>query len=294
MSLSGYTLDQLVDIVTRQVLAAYPPSSLVCSGCGQACDGNCAVTCPDHCRSVVEAGASRLTARLGAGRVAADLARTIDHTLLKPDASRDQITQLCQEALENEFATVCVNPCWVGLCADLLAGSRVKVCTVVGFPLGATLSEVKAFETERAIALGATEIDMVQNVGALKSNDYRSVAADVAAVVQTAHPRGAAVKVILETALLTDEEKIESSAIAQAAGADYVKTSTGFGPGGATAADVALMRRVVGPGIGVKASGGIRTAQQAQEMIAAGATRLGASASVKILHEAAGQATSTR
>ena len=290
MSLSQYSLDQLVDIITREVLKAYPSAAQVCSGCGQVCDGACAATCPDHCRDVVQAGADRLSARLGAGKVPSDLARMIDHTLLKADATRDEITKLCQEARENSFATVCVNPGWVPLCAELLRGSPVKVCTVIGFPLGATLPEVKAFETERAIAGGATEIDMVQNIGALKSHNYQLVADDVKAVVAVAHARQASVKVIIETSLLTDEEKVESCAIAQAAGADYVKTSTGFSTGGATAADVALMRQVVGPGIGVKASGGIRSAQDAKAMIAAGATRLGASAGIKILKEAAGGA----
>jgi deoxyribose-phosphate aldolase len=285
MSLSGYTLDQLTDIILRQVLAAYPPETPACSGCGQACEGNCAATCPDRCRDMVGAGASRLSARLGSGKIADDLARMIDHTLLKPEATHDQIVTLCTEARANQFATVCVNPAWVPLCAELLRGSPVKVCTVVGFPLGATLPEVKAYETERAIAYGAAEIDMVQNIGALKSRDYHLVSEDVAAVVRAAHARQASVKVIIEAALLTDEEKVESCAIAQAAGADYVKTSTGFGPGGATAHDVALMRQVVGPNIGVKAAGGIRTAQDAQEMIAAGATRLGASAGIKIVRE---------
>lgn len=286
----NYTLDQLVDIVTREVLKAYPAGGQNCSGCGQNCDGNCAATCPERCREVVQAGADRLSARLGASQVPADLARMIDHTLLKPDASRAEITKLCQEARANSFATVCVNPAWVTLCSDLLRGSPVKVCTVVGFPLGATLPEVKAFETERAIAGGASEIDMVQNIGALKSRDYRLVGEDVAAVVRSAHARQASVKVIIETALLTDEEKVESCAIAQAAGADYVKTSTGFASGGATTADVALMRQVVGPNIGVKAAGGIRSAKDAQAMIAAGATRLGASAGVKILKEVGGGA----
>lgn len=288
MSINGYSLDQLIEIVTREVLAAYPVGGLTCSGCGETCNGNCVSQCPDLCRDVVGAGASRLSARLGAGQVEADLARMIDHTLLKPDATAEQISQLCAEARENNFATVCINPTWVSLAASLLHGSPVKVCTVVGFPLGATLAEVKAYETERAISDGATEIDMVQNIGALKSRDYRLVARDVEAVVQVAHARQATVKVIIEAALLTDDEKVESSAIAQAAGADYVKTSTGFGPGGATAADVALMRRVVGPSIGIKAAGGIRSAQDAKEMIAAGATRLGASAGVKIVREAAG------
>ncbi len=171
----NYTLDQLVDIITREVLKAYPAGGQLCSGCGQACDGNCAATCPERCREVVQAGADRLSGRLGAGQVPADLARMIDHTLLKPDASRDEISKLCSEARANNFATVCVNPAWVALCADLLRGSPVKVCTVVGFPLGATLPEVKAFETERAIAGGASEIDMVQNIGALKSRDYKLV-----------------------------------------------------------------------------------------------------------------------
>lgn len=287
MSISGYTLDQLVDIVTREVLMAYQASPLACSGCGEACNGQCVEACPDRCREVVGVGASRLSARLGAKQVATDLAPLIDHTLLKPDANAEQITQLCSEASQYSFASVCINPAWVGLCARLLRGSRVKVCTVVGFPLGATLPEVKAFETERAIAAGANEIDMVQNIGALKSQDYRLVAEDVRAVVQAAHLRQATVKVIIEAALLSDEEKVESCAIAKSAGADYVKTSTGFGPGGATAADVALMRRVVGPGVGVKAAGGIRSAQDAEAMIAAGATRLGASASVKIVGEKA-------
>lgn len=291
MSASNYSLDQLVDIVTREVLKAYPAGGELCSGCGQGCEGNCAVQCPDLCRDVVGAGASRLTARLGAGKVAGDLARMIDHTLLKPEASEEQIAKLCAEARANGFATVCINPTWVPLAARLLQGSPVKVCTVVGFPLGATMPEVKAFETERAIAEGATEIDMVQNIGALKSRDFRRVSEDVAAVVRVAHARQASVKVIIEAALLTDEEKVESCAIAQAAGADYVKTSTGFGPGGATAADVALMRHVVGPSIGVKAAGGIKSAKDAQAMIAAGATRLGASAGIKIVHEAvSGQA----
>jgi deoxyribose-phosphate aldolase len=287
---TNYSLDQLIEIITREVLKAYPAGGQACSGCGQGCEGNCAVNCPDRCRDVVQAGADRLSARLGAGRVPADLARMIDHTLLKPDASRAEITTLCQEARANSFATVCVNPAWVPLCAELLASSPVKVCTVVGFPLGATLPEVKVFETERAIAGGAREIDMVQNIGALKSRDYKLVAEDVAAVVRAAHARQASVKVIIEAALLSDEEKVESCAIAQAAGADYVKTSTGFASGGATAADVALMRQVVGAGIGVKAAGGIRSAKDAQAMIAAGATRLGASAGIKILKEAAGGA----
>ncbi len=214
-----------------------------------------------------------------------ELARMIDHTLLKPEATEAQIMQLCAEAAENHFAAVCVNPVYVPLAARLLTNSDVAVCTVVGFPLGATLTAVKTFETNQAIAAGATEIDMVIHVGALKAGQLELVQADIAAVVQVAHEHGATVKVIIEAALLTDEEKRIACELCKAAGADYVKTSTGFGPGGATEADVALMRQVVGPEMGVKAAGGIRTLADAQKMVAAGATRLGASAGVQILHQ---------
>ncbi|WP_420645858.1 deoxyribose-phosphate aldolase [Candidatus Leptofilum sp.] len=216
------------------------------------------------------------------------MAHYIDHTLLKPDASQDQIAQLCYEARTYEFASVCVNPAQVKLAAQLLKGSPVKVCTVVGFPLGATPGTVKAYETQQAIRDGATEIDMVINVGALKSQDYVTVKEDIGAVVRAAHAGNALVKVIIEAALLTDEEKVIASHLSKLAGADFVKTSTGFGPGGATAEDVALMRSVVGPDIGVKAAGGVRNLVDAQTMIAAGATRLGASAGVRIVKEATG------
>ncbi|MEA3334501.1 MAG: deoxyribose-phosphate aldolase [Chloroflexota bacterium] len=215
------------------------------------------------------------------------VAAMIDHTLLKPAATAEQVTELCSEAIDYGFASVCINPTWVALSSELLAGSSPAVCTVIGFPLGATLPEVKAFETERAIAHGATEIDMVQNVGALKSGDLELVARDIEAVTAVAHANGASVKVIIETALLTDEEKVTSCEIAVAAGADYVKTSTGFGPGGATPQDVRLMRETVGPDIGVKAAGGIRLAADARTMIAAGASRLGASSGVAIVNEIA-------
>ena len=215
----------------------------------------------------------------------ADPARLIDHTLLKPTATADQIRQLCAEAREYKFAAVCVNPVWVPLCAELLAGSPVAVCTVVGFPLGADLSEAKAFEAERCVALGASEIDMVIDIGALKAQDFAAVRADIAAVVSSSHAAGAIVKVIIEAAYLTDDEKIAACVLAKHAGADFVKTSTGFGPSGATAADVALMRRVVGPGIGVKAAGGIRSGGDFKSMVAAGANRIGASAGVKIVAE---------
>ena len=219
-----------------------------------------------------------------------ELARMIDHTLLKPDATRDQIETLCQEARQFHFASVCVNPSYVRLAARLLQGAAdVAVCTVIGFPLGATTSEVKAFEAQQVIAQGAREVDMVQNIGALKSGDVTLVQQDIQAVVEVAHAQGALCKVILETALLTDGEKETACRIAQDAGADFVKTSTGFGPGGATVQDIVLMRRVVGPEMGVKASGGVRTYADALAMIQAGATRIGASAGVRIVNEAAGK-----
>ncbi len=215
-----------------------------------------------------------------------ELARYIDHTLLKPEATSEQIKQVCREALQYHFASVCVNPSYVELVARELSGSDVKTCSVVGFPLGATLPEVKAFETRKAIELGAQEIDMVINIGALKSGDEELVGKDIEAVVEVAHERDALVKVIIEAALLTDEEKVRACLIAKRAGADYVKTSTGFGPGGATVEDVKLMRATVGPSMGVKAAGGIRTLEKALAMIEAGATRIGASAGVKIVQEA--------
>ncbi len=216
------------------------------------------------------------------------LAAMIDHTLLQPEATPEQIAQLCAEARQYGFASVCVNPVYVQFCAQRLRGSPVKVCAVVGFPFGATLPAVKAFEAQQAIDEGASEIDMVINLGALKAKDNEAVLREVSAVVNAAHARGAIVKVIIEAALLTPEEKIAACLISQQAGADFVKTSTGFGPGGATAGDVTLIRQTVGPDMGVKAAGGIRSWAVAQEMIAAGATRLGASAGVKIIAEALG------
>jgi deoxyribose-phosphate aldolase len=215
-----------------------------------------------------------------------NIASMIDHTLLRPEATEAQVVQLCDEAKKYRFASVCVNPTYVKLCAQRLSGSLVRVCTVVGFPLGASLSEVKAYETQQALKHGATEIDMVINVGALKSQRHELVRHDISSVVRVAHEAGALVKVIIEAALLTDEEKIMACQLARQAGADYVKTSTGFGPGGATVDDVALMRRVIGPAMGIKAAGGIRTLADVQKMIEAGATRIGASASVKIMAEA--------
>lgn len=210
-----------------------------------------------------------------------DLAPMIDHTLLKPDASQDQIKKLCEEARQYKFATVCVNSSNVGLAAQLLGGSSVKPIAVVGFPLGAAASSAKAFETLEAIREGAQEIDTVVNIGALKSRDYREVYVDIRAVVEAAGE--IPVKVILETSQLNEEEKIISCALSKAAGAAFVKTSTGFSGGGATVEDIKLMRRVVGPTMGVKASGGVKTRQDALKMIAAGANRLGTSSSISIV-----------
>ncbi|HEX9864276.1 MAG TPA: deoxyribose-phosphate aldolase [Acidimicrobiia bacterium] len=212
-----------------------------------------------------------------------DMARYIDHTLLKPEATAAEIDQLCREAAQYRFASVCINPTWVKRAAENLRGTAVPVCTVIGFPLGAGTSEIKAMEARRALRDGAREVDMVLNIGALKSGDHDLVLKDIEKVVDAAHEVGALCKVILETALLTDEEKVVASALAKKAKADFVKTSTGFGPGGATVYDVALMRETVGPEMGVKASGGVRTTDDAEDMIAAGATRIGASAGIEIV-----------
>ncbi len=210
-------------------------------------------------------------------------ARLIDHTLLKPEATSADIMKLCAEAKQYGFASVCVNPYWVPLVASELARSGVKVCTVIGFPLGATLTRVKIAETAAALGLGAQEIDMVLNIGALRDGNYDAVRTDIRGVVEISHGAGAIVKVILETALLSDVQKGLACVLAKMAGADFVKTSTGFGPGGATAHDVELMRAVVGRNMGVKASGGIRTRDDFEKMVAAGANRIGASAGVKLL-----------
>lgn len=213
------------------------------------------------------------------------IAALIDHTLLRPEATCEDIVKLCREAEQYRFASVCLNAYWVSLAAALLAGSSVKVCTVVGFPLGATSTEAKVAETEAALRAGAHEIDMVQNIGALRGGEDAAVQADIAAVVEAAHAAGAIVKVILETALLDNHQKIKACELAKAAHADYVKTSTGFGPSGATADDVKLMRSTVGSEMGVKASGGIRTLTDLHAMVAAGATRIGSSSGVRIMAE---------
>jgi len=290
MPIDTTTVERLVEQITRQVLLTLGEQQARAGGSlADACeckDGQCPRECADKVREVVGAGAARITSGLGVVPRDADIGATIDHTLLKPDANEAQIAQLCHEARKYNFAAVCVNPAHVRLCAQLLKDTPVRVCTVVGFPLGATPPEVKAYETQQAIDDGATEIDMVINIGALKSKDYTLVARDIATVVATAHAGGAIVKVIIEAALLTDEEKVIACKLAKEAGAEFVKTSTGFGPGGATVHDVALMRHAVGPAMGVKAAGGIRTLADAQKMIEAGATRIGASASVKIIQEA--------
>ena len=282
--LNPQDLQRLIELVTEEVIAAQArPASSRC-----ACHAVSSDCCPDRLRVVVEAGATRLGMH-AAGGVPTAVAGMIDHTLLKPDASRAEIEKLCREAAEFKFATVCVNPVWVAEAARLLRGSGVGVCSVVGFPLGATTADVKHYETRRAIFDGAVEIDMVINVGALKSGDLRTVERDIEAVVEPCRQCGAISKVIIEAALLTDEEKITACTVSKAAGADFVKTSTGFGPGGATAADVALMRRVVGADMGVKAAGGVRDLEGLKAMVAAGATRVGASAGVKIVQESKGQ-----
>src|SRR5580700_7850809 len=214
-----------------------------------------------------------------------EIARLIDHTLLKPEASREDIRRLCEEAIDYGFASVCVNPWNVSQAADLLRGTEVRVCAVVGFPLGATLSIVKAFEAGEALKDGAQEIDMVINVGALKSGQEALAEADIRGVVDASHRAGALCKVILEAALLTREEKVRGAHLAKKAGADFVKTSTGFGPGGATVEDVRLIRETVGSGTGIKAAGGVRTLSDLQKMVEAGATRVGSSSGVKIVQE---------
>ncbi len=282
--LDDATIERIIEQITHQVLILIQDDQVAPSaknGGSRAPDIS-SDTYMDHVHPVVTAGADRIASTLGIAPKDTSVAHLIDHTLLKAEATHDQIAQLCYEARKYQFASVCVNPTNVKLCAELLEGSGVPVCTVVGFPLGATPTEVKVFETQQAIRDGATEVDMVINVGALKSRDYELVERDIASIARVCHAGNAILKVIIEAALLTDEEKVIASQLSKVAGADFVKTSTGFGPGGATPEDVALMRRVVGPSIGVKAAGGIHTFEDAQKMIAAGASRIGASASIKI------------
>jgi deoxyribose-phosphate aldolase len=280
-------LQRLIDVIVSEmaIATARPQTRCACHSVVDDC-------CPDRLRGVLDAGATRVGLH-AVGGAPADVASMIDHTLLKPDAARADIEALCREAAQFKFATVCVNPTWVATAARLLAGSGVGVCSVVGFPLGATTADVKGYETQRAIFDGAREIDMVINIGALKSADLRAVERDIEAVTAPCRSCGALSKVIIEAALLTDDEKVTACTLAKAAGADYVKTSTGFASGGATPADVALMRRVVGAEMGVKAAGGVRDLAAMNALIAAGATRVGASAGVKIVQESRGDRSAT-
>lgn len=296
-------LEQLIEAVAKQVRArleaggAMPAAQTAKTSCvgrtdpcyatKDQCEGSgmCAVRKKHVVDRMVADGVARIGAGPGITQVDSTLAAMIDHTLLKPEATREQLTQVCNEARQYHFATVCVNSANIPFVARMLKGSGVKPIAVVGFPLGASLSSAKAFEAREAIRNGAEEIDMVINVGALKSRDYTTVLEDIIRVVEASRPHK--VKVILETGMLTDEEKVIGCTLAKAAGAHFVKTSTGFGPGGATVQDIQLMRRVVGTDMEVKASGGVRTKEDAEAMRAAGADRIGASASVAIVTGAA-------
>ncbi len=286
MKLDERALERIIEQITHQVLVLVQAEQEARADTGELAGVLSGKNYVDRVQPVVDAGADRLASTLGLVPRDGRLSHMIDHTLLRPDATQEQIAQLCYEANKHGFASVCVNPSYVKLCSDLLKGSEVLVCTVVGFPLGATSTESKVFEAQKAVRDGATEVDMVINVGALRSRDYELVERDIASVARACHAGNAILKVIIEAALLTDEEKVAACQLAKVAGADFVKTSTGFGPGGATAEDVDLMRRVVGPKMGVKAAGGISTYEDAQKMIAAGASRIGASASVKIIQGA--------
>ncbi len=277
-------LDQIAQAITaifRSQGISAPGCDCTC--CGGDCGGHCADKASDAVQEIINLGASRISYRLGGNGVPSDVAGFIDHTLLKPDASEEQVRKLCEEAREFNFASVCISPTYVKYAASLLRGSSVKVCTVIGFPSGTHLPQIKGLETRQAIRDGAKEIDMVINIGALKNRDLDLLYRDIRSVVESCEDGRAICKVIIETALLTDEEKVIASQTARRARAHFVKTSTGFASGGATAHDVALMATAVqGSGMGVKASGGIRSLEDALEMIEAGATRIGASASVQI------------
>ena len=290
LELNPAELQQLVAAIGDEILArvqggafGVSESACTCVTCGEKNAEACAV----NTRQIVAAGADRVASCPSVARIDRSIASLIDHTLLKPEATREDIVKLCREARYYGFASVCVNPCWVALAVSELTGSPVRVCTVAGFPLGASTTGIKKAEAEEAVRLGAREIDMVINIGALRSGDYDAVKLDIQGVAGAAHHGGAIVKAILETALLDDNQKAIACTLAKMAGADFVKTSTGFGPGGATVEDVALMRKIVGDDVGVKAAGGIRTLADLKSMVAAGATRIGASASVKIIEATA-------
>jgi deoxyribose-phosphate aldolase len=286
MSHQNGDIELLIEQITDAIVARLNGDGDQAALCG--CTSECFNRCPERMHRIVDAGASRIGLVLGETSTASDWASLIDHTLLKPEATETDIKRLCDEAARYHFASVCVNPTWVKIAACHLRGAHVPVCTVIGFPLGATLPDVKAYEARRAIFDGASEVDMVINVGALKSDDDCLVEHDIRSVVNVAHENSAICKVIIETALLTDDEKVRACVAAKNAGADFVKTSTGFSKGGATVADVALMRRTVGSELGVKASGGVKGLEDARKMVEAGATRIGASVGVKIAQEAAG------
>ncbi|HEY0378548.1 MAG TPA: deoxyribose-phosphate aldolase [Pyrinomonadaceae bacterium] len=278
-----HLVEQITDVIVACLNGERDEQAALCG-----CTNECFNRCPERMHRIVDAGAARIGLVLGETASARDWASLIDHTLLKPEASEGDIRRLCEEAARFRFASVCINPTWVRAAACHLRGTDVPVCTVIGFPLGATLADVKAYEARRAIMDGARELDMVINLGALKSGDDCAVEHDIRSVAEVAHEYEAICKVIIETALLTDEEKVRASLAAKRAGADFVKTSTGFSKGGATVADVALMRQAVGPDLGVKASGGVKGLEDARKMVEAGATRIGASVGVKIAQEAAG------
>ncbi len=280
-------LDLLIEQITDAIVARINGDGHDQAGmCG--CTSECFNRCPERMHRIVDAGAARIGLVLGETGSARDWASLIDHTLLKPEATDEDIRKLCDEAARFRFASVCVNPTWVRAAVCNLQGSGVPVCTVIGFPLGATLPDVKAYEARRAICDGAREVDMVINVGALRSGDDCLVEHDIRLVAEAAHEYNAICKVIIETALLNDDEKVRACRAAKQAGADFVKTSTGFSKGGATVADIALMRRTVGADLGVKASGGVKGLDDARKLVEAGATRIGASVGVKIAQEAAG------
>lgn len=271
--------EEIIEVVTKEVLAVLSGSADPDADC----EGACAAHSPDKVRNIVASGADRVAYHGNGSDVPLDLAKFIDHTLLKPGATAEDIDVLCSEAKEYGFAAVCVNPAWVKRASSQLRGTDVRVASVVGFPFGATTPDIKAMETRRVLRDGAREIDMVINIGALKSGQYDQVRDDIARVADACREVGAITKVIIETSLLEDEEKVMASHLAKEAKADFVKTSTGFAGGGATVHDVLLMRETVGPEMGVKASGGVRNREDAEEMIAAGATRIGASAGISIV-----------
>lgn len=277
-----HLVEQITDVIVARLNGDTDEQAKLCG-----CTNECFNRCPERMHRIVDAGAARIGLVLGETASARDWTSLIDHTLLKPEANEDDIKRLCEEAARFRFASVCVNPTWVRAASCHLHGSGVPVCTVIGFPLGATLSDVKAYEARRAIFDGAREVDMVINVGALKSGDDCAVEEDIRSVVSVAHESNVICKVIIETALLTDDEKVRACVAAKNAGADFVKTSTGFSKGGATVADIALMRQAVGSELGVKASGGVKGLDDARKMVQAGATRIGASVGVKIAQEAA-------